>query len=76
MKSNPIEIEMIIDSRGYTKGGHSLLLSQDFLNKEFQPLEFPAMTVDEWMRNYCALSNKDTNAHSTHIKMINHIVHI
>ncbi|MGD9161910.1 MAG: GNAT family N-acetyltransferase [Desulfobacteraceae bacterium] len=71
--NNNIEIENILDSRDYTKGDHSLVLSQDLQNKEFPSLEFEPITIDGWMELYCELSNKEIKEHSTHIKMINSI---
>ncbi len=67
------EIEFILNSRNYTKGDHSLVLSQELKNNEFQSLYFDSMVVDEWMKHYCKLSDKKLKSHSTHIKMINNI---
>ena len=67
------EIENILDAKGYTHGDHSLVLSQDLINKDFQALEFDPITIEEWMKCYCELSGKEIRAHSTHIKIINSI---
>ena len=67
------EIENILDAKGYTHGDHSLVLSQDLINKDFQALEFDPITIEEWMKCYCELSGKEIRAHSTHIRIINNI---
>jgi ribosomal protein S18 acetylase RimI-like enzyme len=67
------QIDSILNSRGYTKGDHSLVLVQEILNQPFQSIKFQAMTVDDWMRCYCELSHKDLKDHATHTKMINNI---
>lgn len=71
--NNNIEVENTLNSRGYTKDDHSLVLSRDLQNREFQALEFDPISVDEWMKYYCELSCKEINAHSTHIKIIKSI---
>lgn len=67
------QIESMLNSKGYTNGDHSLVLSNNISNKDFQPLEFEKLTVNEWMKYYCQLRNKDIRNHSTHIKIINNI---
>ncbi|NLD37232.1 MAG: GNAT family N-acetyltransferase [Desulfatiglans sp.] len=67
------EIERILDARGYTKDDHSLVLSLELKNREFQSLEFDPVTVPEWMKYFCELSGKEIKSHSTHIKIINNI---
>jgi N-acetylglutamate synthase len=67
------EIERVLDTRGYIKDDHSLVLSQDLKNRVFQAFEFDPVTVDEWMKYYCELSGKEIKAHLTHIKIINNI---
>lgn len=71
--NNNLEIESILNSRGYTNGDHSIVLSQGLTNKEFQSIEFNTITVDEWMKYYCKLCNREIEEHSTHIKIINNI---
>jgi N-acetylglutamate synthase len=67
------EMERILDTRGYIKNDHSLVLSQDLKKRAFQAVEFEPVTVNEWMKYYCELSAKEIKAHSTHIKIINNI---
>ena len=67
------EIVNILASRNYTSGDHSLVLSQDLKNIEFHPVAFDSVTVDEWMKCYCELSNKEIKAHSVHSRMIHNI---
>ncbi len=71
--NNNAEVESILDSRNYTDGDHTLVLSQDLENREFPPVVFDSITVDEWIKYYCELSCKDIKDHSIHIKMINSI---
>ncbi|MBA3029092.1 MAG: GNAT family N-acetyltransferase [Desulfobacteraceae bacterium] len=66
-------IESILDSRGYKKGDHSLVLTREILNTPFPSMVFPSLPVEDWMRHYCALSGKEFKDHATHIKMIHSI---
>ena len=66
-------LETLLDARGYTKGDHSIVLSQDLKNREFKAFEFESITIEAWMRHYCELSGKEINMHSTHIRIIKNI---
>ena len=71
--NNNSEIENILNSRSYRDGDHSLVMSQDLKNRDFKPVVFDSIKVDEWMKYYCELSDKEIKAHSIHIKIIKSI---
>lgn len=71
--NNNLSLENKLNSRGYTNGDHSLVLSQKLQGREFPSVDFDLLPAGEWMDHFYELSNKDTNQHATHLKMINNI---
>lgn len=67
------EIETVLDSRGYYRGDHSLVLVQDLQNNKFAVTSLDCLEVNHWMVCYCNLSGKKLKDHDTHIRMIKRI---